>query len=371
MPNGTDPPESSTGDGQAEPIPTQGPQAPYETVFGRLAHIVMQQPRRAWAAVLLMTLASLLLATRITVDPNLLRLLPPDDPTTRALQELDQQEGGANLLTIAVEGKDGDTLDAYMSELQESLQELPEVEYAIYDLEPELAWRIGLMQLSPEDLSQIRQSLSGAISMGSAVTNPFVASRILDLGPLTSKLRMAGQHDALASSEGTARVLVRPTGSAHDPEFARRFMDTVYDLLASLDAPSRGLRVAWVGGAYRHSVEDLEGMLYDLRWTVVVSLTLVFLFVGFAFRDPRAVLLIFTPLLFGNLWTLGYAALSVGTLTTFTSFFSAVLIGLGVDFSIHLHARYREERAQGDSLRAAVIRAWDRVGPPCATAAIT
>ena len=132
-------------------------------------------------------------------------------------------------------------------------------------------------------------------------------------------------------------------------------MADVYQTLDDLDPESRGLEVAWVGGAYRHAVEDLENVIHDLTWTAVVSLCLVLIFLGVAFRDARAVLLLFFPLVIGNVWTLGYASLSVGTLNTFTSFVAAILIGLGVDFSIHLYSRYREERIDSDTIQEAVI----------------
>ena len=338
--------------------------------FGRIAAAVMRRPRVALLAIAIMTLLAGALATQLKVDPDILHLLPPDDPTTVAIQQLHAREGGVNLLTIAVKGPEPERVDAFMRELATRLEALPEVDYALYDIDPEIAWRIGLVQLSPEDLNKLRARLKGALALGPAIANPFVASQWLDLGPLTEKLKSSGAV-ALASSGDTARVLVRPTGSYTDPKFARAFMADIYALLDELAPEDRGLQVAWVGGAYRHTVEDLEGILYDIQWTVVASLVLVVVLVGTAFRDPRAVLLIFVPLILGNVWMLGWTFLTVRTLTTFTSFTSAVLIGLGVDFSIHLYSRYREERSHGGDLQDAVVRAWDKVGPPCATAALT
>ncbi|MEC8381262.1 MAG: MMPL family transporter, partial [Myxococcota bacterium] len=89
------------------------------------------------------------------------------------------------------------------------------------------------------------------------------------------------------------------------------------------------------------------------------------------FRELRSVFIIFVPLIIGSLWTWGFASIVVGALNSFTSFFTAILLGLGVDFSIHLYSRYREERARVQTGQEAVIRAWDQVGPPCFTAAVT
>ncbi len=340
-------------------------------IFGKLAAAVLRRPRATMVWLLVVSLLSVAGALRLRVNPDMLQLMPQDHPTTRATADLLAKDGGVELLSITIDGAKPEVVDAFMRELVGRLESMERVDYALYDIEPDLAWRIGLMQLSPSSLGTIRDRLKGAINFGPAMANPFIAGQWLDLGPLTEQLKAGGQPTALASSEGMARVLVRPVESAQNTRFSRAFMKEVHALLDDMKPESRGVRVVWIGGAYRHVVEDIEGIASDLRWTAGVSLALVFILIGTAFRDPRAVLMIFGPLVLGNLWTLGFAGVTVGYLNTFTSFFTAVLIGLGVDFSIHLYSRYREIRAGGVALESAVIQAWDRTGPPCAAAAIT
>jgi uncharacterized protein len=339
--------------------------------FGRIAAAVMAHPRSTAVALLLLTALSAALGSRIRVDPNLLKLMPQDDPTTQAVLRLDKAEGGVNFVTVAVHGDDPDALAAFMRALRDRTAALPDVDYALYDLDPELSWRLGTLSLEVPELTLLRDRLRASLAMGPAMTNPFIAQRLLDLGPMSEKLRAGATAGPLSSDPNLARLVVRPKVSAHDVQFARRFMADYYRLLDDMEPERHGVEVAWVGGPYRHAYEDIEGITHDLTWTVGVSLAAVFLLVGFAFRDARAILLIFLPLVLGNVWTLGFAQLTVGTLNTFTSFFTAVLIGLGVDFAIHLYSRYREERAAGGELEEAVVRAWDKAGPPCLTAAVT
>lgn len=339
--------------------------------YGRLAAAIMDRPRRALFWLAMLSLVSVAFALRLRVDPDLIRLLPAEDPATQAIVQLHEQEGGTNFLTIAVKGKEPAAVDAFMPKLVAGLEAMPQVEYVLYDVDPALAWRIGLFSLSPEELSRLRDRLKGALALGPAFQNPFVASQWLDLGQLTEKLKSQEQPLSLVSPDGVARVIVRPRGIATDTEFSRDFMGNVYQLLDELDLPAQGLQVAWVGGVYRHTVEDLENIIYDLTWTNIASMVLVILLIAIAYRDVRAVVLIFAPLFMANLWQLGFAGATVGVLTTFTSFFSAMLFGLGTDFSVHLYSRYREERIHSDDLRTAVMRAWDKVVPPCTTAALT
>ena len=341
-------------------------------IFGRLARWVMQNPRYSLAGISLVCLLASAFSSLLHIDPNILALLPPDDPTTEAIQKINDEEGGSNLVTISLRGEDQEVLSGFMNELADELSALEDVDYVLNELDPDLAWRLSLLQLTPGELDELKRRLQAAVALGPGAANPLIAGRLLALGPLTEKLS-SGSTASLAQAEeaGVARVLVRPTGSAYDPPFARPFMAKVYTIIDDLDPESRDLEIAWIGGAYRHSVEEVEGISYDLSRTAMLSLLLVVAVVGLGFREFRAVLLIFVPLLIGNLLTWGLAGATVGELNTFTSFFAAVLIGLGVDFSIHLYSRYREERLHSPTLEEAVMRAWDATGPPCATAALT
>ena len=343
------------------------------TAFGRLARWVLRNKRATQVMIALASLISLAAITQIRVDSDLLNLMPQDDPTIQALRHLEESEAGVSLVTVAVSGEPAAT-DAFLSELRDRLIGDERFKYVLYDLDPDLAWRLGVLQLTPEDLTPIRDRLSGALAMGPAIANPFVASRLLDLGPMTERLRDQGrqaQTSGMLSSGTTARLMIRPVTSAHDLPFARSIMATIDAEIEALQATHPDVEIAWVGGAYRHNVEDYEGIVADMSWTGIASLVLVLGFIALAFRDLRALVLIFVPLLLATLWTFGFAAVSVGTLNSFTAFFGAILVGLGVDFAIHLYTRYREQRAVSPTLQSAIIRAWDKAGPPCLAAAVT
>ena len=331
----------------------------------------MDHPRR-WATLLVaLTALGAALGSQLTINANMLELLPDSDPTAQAIRKLNDEEGGANLLTIAARSDDPAALNAFMIGLADRIEALDTVEYALYDLDPDLAFQLGLLQLDPPELSALRSRLQGAVAMGPAAANPFLAGRLLDLGPLTAKLTPPETTALFPPEDGVARMVVRPRGTAFQQAFVRELMAGVYGEIDAASAATPDVEVFWVGGAYRHSTEDVENIRKDLQWTALVSLVLVLALIGVAFRTPRAIVLIFVPLVAANIWTTGVAGVAVGTLNTFTSFFPAILIGLGVDFSIHLYSRYREELARLDDLKQAVVRAWDKAGPPSATAALT
>jgi predicted RND superfamily exporter protein len=343
------------------------------TVWGKLAAWILSAPYAWTSGVVLVTAIGALLAMRLVVDGDLLALLPADDPNVAALHELDREEGGANLLTIAVTGPDQPTVDGFLGSLQLRVESLPEVRYALYRIDPELMHRIALMQLPVDELDLIRNRLRAAIALGPAARNPFIASRLDELGPLTEKL--AGHVDPQLGSFGSlpnaGRLLVRPTGSAHDIAFSRQLMDDVQAAIEAENPASKGVEVRWIGGVYHHGIQDFDGLTHDIRWTSIPGFLLLSLAILVGFRDWRPVVVIVAPQVVGTVLTLGFAQLAIGSMSLFTSFAIVVLIGLGNDYGIVLFSRYRESLDTGSGRDDAVIYAWDKAGGAALTAAFT
>lgn len=339
--------------------------------YGRLARAVMRNRALTTLVVTLITAVAAFFMLRLRVDSDILALMPQDEPSTQALRKLDHDEGGVNVLTIAVEGEDKAKREAFMNDLQGRLQALPEVDYVVWQLDPEIAWKVGVLQVPVEDLTNLRDRLRAALQLGPAIANPFIAARVLDLGPMTEKLNASASGFSLSAQPDFSRMIVRPKGSAHDLPFARTFMAGVDRELAAADPAGHNVEIKWVGGAYRHNVEDYEGIVHDIGWITVSSFVLVVIIIALAYRTPKALVALFVPLMISNVWTLGIAGATVGSLNTFTSFVNAVLIGIGVEFGVHMYSRYREVRAAGHTVEDSVIRAWDAIGAACTSACMT
>ncbi len=337
--------------------------------YGRLAAFVLGHRRAVALATAVLTVVLALLGLPPAVDSNLLALLPDREPAVESLRALHQEEGGFNLVSLAFDGEDPVAVDAYVEALVPRLEALPALDFALHEVDEALALRIGLLQLAPEDVGELTVRLQGALALGPAL-NPIVVQRLLDMGPVTERIAAADQGLGLADAPGHALVLARPSGSSMDPAFATRVMAEIEEVLAR-HPPPEGVALTWKGGAYHNNVEGMRGVRRDILRTSLASAVLVLTVITVTFRSGRAALLVFTPLVVANVINLSLLGLWVGAVNTYTSFGTAVLIGLGIDFAVHLVGRYREERAGGVAVEPAIVRAWDRTGPPCATAAVT
>ncbi len=346
------------------------------TIFGHLARFVLRHSKPVAVVVAVLTVFSVGLASRLQVDSNVLTLMPEDNPVIQSLNELDAQEGGVTLMTVAVSGEPEATA-AMLTELAEVLEASERVDYALWTIDDELAWRLGVVNLEAGELEEIRDRLKGALALGPQIANPFIAGRLLALGPLTQQLQEADARHALTSpspdgeTAGMARLLIRPTVTSRDILFARALVAELDEAVAQVSARHPEVAVEWVGGAYANNVQDYEDVQHDVRWTGLGSLVLVLILLTAALRDPRVLVQLFVPLMVGASWSFGFASVAIGSLNTFTAGLGAILFGLGIDFAIHLYTRYRELRNDAPDLETAVVRAWDKTGPPCAAAGLT
>lgn len=347
--------------------------------FGRLAQTVLAHRRLVGVIAVLLTVVSGVIGLPPKVDGNLLNLLPESDPAVAAIKRINREEGGFNTLNLTLRGPEQEALDAYVAALAARFEAMPEVAFALHALDEDLATQIGLVQLSPDELGTLNDRLRGALRLGPAAQNPMLAQRLLDLGPLTEKIERLTGSSVVAKAGGSteaggvheARLVVRPVETSAKPEFARAFMRKVDALMAEMPPEGSGVELAWMGGAYRHTVEDIDGIQHDLVFTSVGSAIIVLSLMVLTFRSVRAIAILFPPLVVANVMNLAFVKLAIGPLNTYTSFGTAILFGLGIDFAIHLVGRYRELVATGMAREDAIVAAWDLTGPPCMTAAAT
>jgi uncharacterized protein len=104
------------------------------------------------------------------------------------------------------------------------------------------------------------------------------------------------------------------------------------------------------GGGYVIALDDSELIKQDMKWNGVLSFFSIVLLYYFCYRRFGAILYSSVPLVVGQCLTLAVAYIFLRNLNSATTGFTAMLMGLGTDFTIVMYARYVEERVRGKSL---------------------
>ena len=144
----------------------------------------------------------------------------------------------------------------------------------------------------------------------------------------------------------------------------------IREQIREVSAEIPGVRVAITGTPALNS-DEMASSLKDMTRAMGLALLLVTALFVFGFGEALRPLASVLVLLVGVLWSLGVLSLTVGHLTILSMAFGSILVGLGIDFGIHLVARYETERKGGLAPPEAVGTTLERVGRAVLSSAIT
>lgn len=141
-----------------------------------------------------------------------------------------------------------------------------------------------------------------------------------------------------------ARLLEPPTNL----DFSTRVTGKVDALLEELDVTTYAPdMLAKVGGAYGSS-QEATSIIADLAAATWLSGGMVVVVLVVGFRSARSLVIVLAPLTTSVIVTVALARLVLGELNVLTAFLFAVLLGIGVDFAVHLYAQRERQGLDGD-----------------------
>ncbi len=174
-----------------------------------------------------------------------------------------------------------------------------------------------------------------------------------------------------ATGDGSLLLVVAdPEEEAGALDPTARSLVAIRGHLAAARAAHPGVRAGLTGRPVLNA-DEMGTAFRDTTFTTAIAVVLVAGLFAVSCRGIGPGVLVVLVLAAALAWTLGAATLAVGRLNLLSIVFFVVVVGLGVDFPIHLHARDREERAAGTWVGEAVVHAARETGPGLVTAAAT
>jgi predicted RND superfamily exporter protein len=108
--------------------------------------------------------------------------------------------------------------------------------------------------------------------------------------------------------------------------------------------------------------DEIARLVLNAQLTsIAVAFILVALMLGLAYRNLRETIVALVPITLTIATVLGFLAMSGINLNLVTAILSSIVIGVGIDYSIHYIAAINNARPRGDGY---VFRAIDRAGRP-------
>src|SRR5204862_5451614 len=118
-------------------------------------------------------------------------------------------------------------------------------------------------------------------------------------------------------------------------------------------------------------VDEMQQSQRDTTRASIVSLIAVALIFIYGYNETGRPIKATLCLLVGLAYTMGFTTLAVGHLNILTITFVPILIGLAIDFGVHLITRYEEELRHGKSEEQAITKALVFTGQGIFTGAFT
>lgn len=313
-------------------------------------------PRRGLAVLLLLVGLAVWATTRLRIEDNWVDNLPPSGDIARDTHRLDRELAGTLRIEVLVDsGKRDGFLDPAafrrLGQIESALTALPGVgaAHSVYgdvvrvqsalDGVDQAAWRADLE--------------SGRRALGSSD----VEQALLIL----SSLRRSPLSERIDGDYRRARITV----------FVR---DAEYSLIAGIvraaaELSTNGMRLTPFGDGWINYLAVrllVTGQIQSVGFALLANTVLLLLL----FRRFGDALLTLAPILVSVLLVFAALALSGAPLGIANSMFTAIALGIGVDYSIHLVAHYRERRTAGEPLPAAIGHAIELTGPAILKSAV-
>lgn len=125
-----------------------------------------------------------------------------------------------------------------------------------------------------------------------------------------------------------------------------------------------------VEGTYE-GLQEVEDLQNDSTYSFAISLVLIIFLVAWFFRSFKAPFIIIGVVLFACVLMLAFTALFYGALNPFTVFVASIILGIGIDYSIHMMGAVQHILHKSKSLEEALIHAVSTMVTPLLLAAIT
>ena len=124
-------------------------------------------------------------------------------------------------------------------------------------------------------------------------------------------------------------------------------------------------------GMHIYGNDEYSTMMHDMKGTNMLSFLAVFVLFVLAFRMWTSPLLAMGVLVFAITVGVALVAIVLGELNMMSMMFPVILIGLGIDYSIHIISGFTQLRRQGKSIEEAMRQTFLKTGRGILTGALT
>ncbi len=168
--------------------------------------------------------------------------------------------------------------------------------------------------------------------------------------------------------ETTLIMLIRPNFTLGDREKLFSLSENTRRVGRETEAlldryGTTGISFSFTGDVENEADEE-RAISSDIFYPTFLALGLIVLLFLVSMSRKRSILFALLALITGILIDLAFASVTVHKLNMITSSFGALLVGLGIDFGVHIVSRFDEERSTGKTIEESMRAVFAHVAAP-------
>ena len=387
----------------------------------KLADWAVNKTRWVITVVIMLTLFLGFLASNIQMSPKWSDMLPKGDKRTIEFDRILEEFTSASSMVVVVQGEETQIKDFADYLAPKLMKPLPVpgkkdekrlyVRRVDYKQEVEFIKDHGFMLIKESDLKNMKDIFQNPnlIPLLTNINNSFEKEYIQTGESMSTRNKEDGAYMFLDGIENWLKVMERylegekltreetydavdklligePYFISYDrkalilnviPNFSLMDMDLmvegtdavqalVDEILKSFPDVQAGLT-----GIIPMGRDEMVYSMEGLEYTSIISIIAILILLVVSFRMWTAPIMAAVNLMIGLTWAVGVASIFVPVLNIMTAMFGVILLGLGIDFSIHIIASFTEMRSLGKSLDEAMQEGLLKSGKGIITGALT
>jgi predicted exporter len=369
-----------------------------DRILARVARVAHTRPWHVLFATLVVLVASWGAASRLQVRGDFLDLLPERSEGARLFRNaMTRMGGGSATLFVVVRSPDAEANKRLVDALEPGLRELPRSLVRTVEHGPEEARRFYLARkwlfADVGDLEEVECELSrarrraqpGFVDLDDepctdrrsdratrpaqpAVTAPPTgntseAARPFERfrGQLSGRMREVDRYPTgyfRTPDGGIYLLVIRASGAGFGDRSGDELVARVNAIVARANPRSFHPRAeVGLGGDVANAIAERDSLLSEAAISTGLAFVLILLGIALFFRSGWALGHIGLAMFTGVGCAYAVAEVAFGYLTMSTAFLGSIVAGNGINYAIIHLARFRERRAAGDSVEAALVDA--------------
>ena len=332
-------------------------------------NITQRYPGSLLIFAVLLSGISIYWASGLAFNPRMDNLLPQDLPLIKEFNEVIDKTGGSGPLVVVLEQLNPIQAPEVIDKLAKALKKVPGTHF-VDSKSPENFFKNRQLLLMPKpDLLQLETLVGEAIDYARGQFGGFFGEEKLfnpiQLQKLADRFKIFEDINPYHKGKHLENyyIFVKPNGSITDTDFTEQYVRLIEEVIdkTGLEKDNSDLHIK-LTGSLMVRLEENQIIQNDLSKSAILAALLASCIILIYTRSFFSIPLIIFPLLLSLSYTFALTRLIIGHLNIISGFLVAILMGLGIDYGIHLYIRFKQELLKGKSIAEAAELVVTQVG---------